>query len=96
MDADPIYAECGFPTGEYADTVAWFEFYGDLARLPGEDNEEYRKFLRAAWALAGARVHSDRTGRASAIAAAQGTLAFLRAVQAIQRSPRVSDVGPPE
>ncbi len=22
VDADPIYAECGFPTGEYADTIA--------------------------------------------------------------------------
>jgi hypothetical protein len=213
VDADPIYAECGFPTGDYADTVARFEFYGDVerkglvwaesramgspntyratylsaglvteadprhggaraglidwsvptpgfeavqesladlktkldgavtdadlsdvglrcrrllmdvmevvyrpemvpqgtkppspqdadgmlghylaARLPGKDNEAYRKFLRGAWALASARVHADRTGRASAVAAAQGTLSFLRAVQAIERTPRVRDV----
>lgn len=216
VDTDPIYAECGFPAGDYVDTIARFEFYGDLerkslvraehhtmgspntyrptylsavivseadprqggaraglidwsiptpgfevieesladlkvkldgavtdadlsdiglrcrrllvdvmkvvyrpetvpegikapspehadgmlslylaARLPGEDNEEYRKFLRGAWALAGARVHSDRTGRASAVAAAQGTLAFLRAVQAIERSPHVADTETP-
>ena len=213
VDADPIYAECGLPTGEYADTIARMEFYGDLerkglvraehhtmgsantyrptylsavlvteadprhgggrpglidwsvptpgfeaiedgladlkakldgavtdadlsdvglrcrrllvnvmevvyrpemapqgtkppspqhadgmlglyleARLPGDDHEECRKFLRGAWALAGARVHSDRTGRASAVAAAQGTLSFVRAIQAIERAPRVSDV----
>lgn len=210
VDADPIYAECGFPTGEYADTIARFEFYADLerkrliwaehhtmgsantcrptylsavlvteadpryggahaglidwsvptpgfeavevgltdlkfrldgavtdadlsdiglrcrrllvdvmqvvsrpemvpegtkppspqdademlghylaARLPGSDSEAYRKFLRGAWALASARVHADRTGRASAVAATQGTISFVRAVQAIERSPRV-------
>ena len=184
VEADPIYAECGFPTGEYADAIARYEFYGDLerkllvraehhtmgspntyrptylaavlvsqadprhggahaglidwsiptpgfgaveegiadlkvkldgavtdadlsdiglrcrrllvdvmhvvyrpgmvpegtdapspqdademlghylaVRLPGKDNEAYRKFLRGAWALAGARVHADRTER---------------------------------
>lgn len=208
VDADPIYADCGFPTGEYADAIARFQFYGDLerkglvraehhtmgspntyrptylsavlvseadprhggaraglidwsvptpgfetiedgiaelkrkldgavsdadlsdvglrcrrllvdvmhvvfrpemvpagrpapspqdademlghyleARLPGKDKEAYRKFVRGAWALASARVHADRTGRASAVAASQGTLSFIRAVQAIERSP---------
>jgi hypothetical protein len=212
VDADPIYAECGFPVTEYADTMARFQFYGDLerkglvraehhttsspntyrptylsavlatepdprhggaragltdwsiptpgfelveeglsdlkvkldgalrdadlsdvglrcrrllvavmqvvyrpemvpadvavpspqdadgmlghylaARLPGKDNEEYRKFLRGAWALASARVHADRTGRASAVAAAQGTLSFIRAIQAIERTSKRSD-----
>jgi hypothetical protein len=61
------------------------------ARLPGKDNEDYRKFLRGAWALASARVHADRTGRASAVAAAQGTLSLIRAIQAIERSPAVVD-----
>lgn len=213
VDADPIYAECGFPTGEYADTISRFQFYGDLerkglvraehhtmgspntyrpnylgavlatqadprhgsaraglidwsvptphfeaieesladlkmkldgaatdadlsdvglrcrrllvgvmqvvyrptmvakggaapspqdademlgvylaARLPGKDNAAYRQFLKGAWAIASARVHSDRTGRASAVAAAQGVLSFLRAVQAIERAPRGGDV----
>ncbi len=32
VDADPIYAECGSPTGEYADTIARVQFYGDLER----------------------------------------------------------------
>ncbi len=62
------------------------------ARLPGKDHEGYRKFLRGAWALASARVHADRTGRASAVAAAQGTVSFLRAVQAIERTPRAANV----
>ena len=65
------------------------------ARLPGKDNAAYRQFLKGAWAIASARVHSDRTGRASAVAAAQGALSFLRAVQAIERAPRVSDVEDP-
>jgi hypothetical protein len=215
VDADPIYAECGFPSGEYAEVIARFQFYGDLerkglvraehhtmgspntyrptylsavlvseadprhggaraglidwsvptpgfetieeglaelkrkldgavsdadlsdvglrcrrlladvmhvvyrpemvpastpapssqdvdemlgyylaTRLPGKDNEAYRKFVRGAWALASARVHADRTGRASAVAAAQGTLSFIRAVQAIERSPAVTDLEP--
>ena len=61
------------------------------ARLPGKDNEAYRKFVRGAGALANARVHADRTGRASAVAAAQGTLSLIRAIQAIERSPAVAD-----
>jgi hypothetical protein len=32
VDADPIYAGVGFPTGDYADTIARIEFYGDLER----------------------------------------------------------------
>lgn len=60
------------------------------ARLPGKDHEAYRLFLRGALALASARVHSERTGRASAVAAAQGTVSFLRAIQAIERTPRDS------
>ncbi len=32
VDADPICADCGFPTGEYADAIARFQFYGDLER----------------------------------------------------------------
>jgi hypothetical protein len=28
----PDYADCGFPTGEYADAIARFLFYGDLER----------------------------------------------------------------
>jgi hypothetical protein len=213
VDADPIYVDCGLPTGEYADTISRFQFFGDLerkglvraehhtmgsantyrptyvsvvlvteadprhgaaraglidwsvptpqfesieesladlkmkldgavtdadlsdiglrcrrllvdvmhvvyrptmvpddrsppspqdademlgaylaARVPGKDNAAYRQFLKGAWAIASARVHSDRTGRASAVAAAQGTLSFLRAVQAIERTPQVADV----
>lgn len=61
------------------------------ARLPGKDNEAYRQFRRGAWALASARVHSDRTGRASAVAAAQGTLSLVRAVEAIERTTRLAD-----
>jgi hypothetical protein len=55
------------------------------ARLPGGDHEEYRKFVRGTWALASARVHADRTGRAAAVAVAQGTISFVRAIQAIER-----------
>lgn len=55
------------------------------ARLPGKDYEAYRQFIRGAWALASARVHADRTGRAAAFAAAQGTISFVRAIQAIER-----------
>jgi hypothetical protein len=62
------------------------------ARLPSKDNEAYRKFVRGAWALASARVHADRTGRSSAVAVAQGTLSFIRAVQAIERSPARTDI----
>src|SRR2546425_10144700 len=32
VDADPLYADCGLPTGEYADTIGRFQFYGDLER----------------------------------------------------------------
>jgi hypothetical protein len=55
------------------------------SRLPGKDHEAYRHFIRGAWALASARVHADRTGRAAAFAAAQGTISFVRAIQAIER-----------
>lgn len=67
------------------------------ARRPGKDNEPYRKFVRGAWGLASARVHADRTGRAAAIAAAQGTLSFVRAVEAIERTvgPQVGPSEPP-
>lgn len=54
------------------------------ARLPGKDHEAYRKFLKGA--LANARTHSGRTGRASAVAAAQGVVSFVRAIQALERS----------
>ena len=57
-------------------------------RLAGKDYEAYRQFVRGAWALASARVHADRTGRASAVAAAQGALSFLRALKAIERIAR--------
>ena len=59
------------------------------ARMPGHDFEAYRAFTRKALALANARTHSARTGRATAIAAAQGLLSFVRALQAIERSPAV-------
>ena len=62
-----------------------------VARLPGKDNAAYRKFVRGAWSLASARVHADRTGRAYAIAAAQGTLSFIRAVEGIERAPMSID-----
>lgn len=61
------------------------------ARLPGKSSAAYRQFIRGAWALAGARVHSDRTGRRSAVAAAQGVLSFVRAIQAIERTPVFRD-----
>jgi hypothetical protein len=77
------------PSPQHADGM--LEFYL-MARLPSAEHEEYRKFLKGPWALAGARVHADRTGRASAVAAAQGTLSFIRAIQAIERTPRVSVV----
>jgi hypothetical protein len=54
-------------------------------RLPGKDHEAYRHFIRGARALASARVHADRTGRAAASAAAQGAISFVRAIQAIER-----------
>jgi hypothetical protein len=55
------------------------------SRLTGKDHEPYRRFIRGAWALASARVHADRTGRAAAFAATQGTISFVRAIQAIER-----------
>jgi hypothetical protein len=55
-------------------------------RAPGDNYEEYRRFLRAALALAHARTHSARTGRAAATASAQGLLSFIRALQALERS----------
>lgn len=71
------------PSPEHADGM--FAVY--LAtRLPGEDNEEYRRSLKWAWGLAGARVHSDRTGRVSAVVAAQGTLPFLRRRSSVLRA----------
>jgi hypothetical protein len=55
------------------------------ARAPGDDFEELRRFLRAALALAHARTHSARTGPAAAVAAAQGLISFVRALQAVER-----------
>jgi hypothetical protein len=76
------------PSPQDADEMLGFYL---AARLPGKDNEAHRKFLRGARALAGARVHSDRTGRAAAVAAAQGVVSFLRGVQAIERVARSTD-----
>jgi hypothetical protein len=78
------------PSAQDADEL--FGFYL-TARLPGKDHAAYRSFLRGAWALASARVHSDRTGRASAVAAAQGALSFVRAIQALGRAPGRRELG---
>lgn len=53
---------------------------------PSQNNTELRKFVRAALGLAHARTHSFRTGRVAAVAAVQGVLAFVRTMQAIERS----------
>jgi hypothetical protein len=64
-------------------------------KAPGDDFEEFRAFLRAALKLASARTHSARTGRAAAVASAQGLISFVRALEAIQRSPAVRDAREP-
>ncbi|TAM61274.1 MAG: hypothetical protein EPN50_07085 [Chloroflexota bacterium] len=56
------------------------------ARVGGGEMAEYRDFLRSSLKLAHARTHSARTGYAAAVAAAQGLLSFVRALQAIERS----------
>lgn len=56
------------------------------ARAPGQEHKELRKFLRASLELANARAHSARTGRAAAVASAQGLISFIRALQAVERS----------
>ena len=64
------------------------------ARLPGDDNEGFRSFLKSALALANATAHSG--SRARAIAAAQATISLVRATEAIARSPEVADTTDPE
>lgn len=64
-------------------------------RAQGEALKEYRKFLRASLELANARTHSARSGRVAAVAAAQGLLSFVRALQAIERSAKVTDTAGP-
>lgn len=54
-------------------------------RAPGADFAELRRFAKAALVLANARTHSARTGRVSAIASAQGLLAMVRTIQALER-----------
>lgn len=61
------------------------------ARVGGGSFAELRGFLKAALKLANARTHSARTGRAAAVASAQGLLSFVRALEAIERSPGVRD-----
>lgn len=55
-------------------------------RAPGEPNQELRQFLRATLALASARTHSARTGVAAAIGSAQGLIALIRTIEAVERS----------
>jgi hypothetical protein len=62
------------------------------ARAPGDDYKEYRRFLRASLVLANARTHSARTGWAAAVAAAQGLLSFVRALQALERTAKAQGV----
>lgn len=57
----------------------------------GDPFDELRGFLKAALRLAQARTHSARTGQAAAVAAAQGLLSFVRALEAIERSAAVRD-----
>jgi hypothetical protein len=56
------------------------------AREDGPALKEYRDFLRSSLDLANARTHARRTGYVSAVAAAQGLLSFVRALQALERS----------
>jgi hypothetical protein len=63
-------------------------------RARGQEYKELRKFLRASLALANARTHSARTGRAAAVASAQGLISFVRALQAIERSVSSFDGAP--
>ncbi len=63
------------------------------ARAGGRANEDLRSFLRAALGLAHARTHSARTGRAAAVASAQGLLSFVRSLEAVERFPVVRDLG---
>ena len=73
------------------DAVRRPELYLDT-RVGGGRFVELRSFLRGALKLANARTHSARTGRASAVASAQGLLSFVRALEAIERSARVRDI----
>ncbi len=63
------------------------------ARAGGKANEDLRSFVRAALGLAHARTHSARTGRAAAVASAQGLLSFVRSLEAMERFPVVPDLG---
>ncbi len=65
------------------------------ARAPGDDYEAYRKFLKSSLALANARTHSARTGRAAGVAAAQGLVSFVRALQALERTTKTLDTSDP-
>jgi hypothetical protein len=67
------------------DTKGRLDLYID-ARVGGSEMSEYRHFLRSSLKLAEARTHSARTGYAAAVAAAQGLLSFVRALEAIERS----------
>ncbi len=86
-----VYRDEMVPDGTKApshkDADEMLGFYLNV-RLPGKDNGAYRRFITGAKALANARVHADGTGRAAAVAATQGALSFLRAVQAIERIAR--------
>lgn len=93
---DVVFRPEMVPAGERApsrqDAEERLRFYL-RARASGKSNEAMRAFLRATLKLAQARAHSARTGRAAAVASAQGLLSFVRALEAIERFPVVRDAG---
>ncbi len=81
----PEMAQAGTPVPSRQDAKGRLALYLD-ARAGGGEMAELRDFLRSSLKLANARTHSSRTGAAAAVAAAQGLLSFVRALQALERS----------
>ncbi len=76
----------------FADAAAICRDLGLDAADDYETRMGRRVFLRSALGLANARTHSASTGRAAAFAAAQGLLAFVRTLEAIERFPVVPGI----
>jgi hypothetical protein len=86
---DVVFAVDMVPSGREVpsrqDAEERLGYYLD-ARTSGGEFAELRGFVRTSLKLANARTHSFRTGRASAVAAAQGVISFLRVLEAIERT----------
>lgn len=77
---DPSMVPAGEPMPSTRDAKRLLDLYL-AARAPGERFEEYRKFLRAALALANAQVRAKTLALPGAVASAQGLVSFVRALQ---------------